>query len=103
MSDARLHAAAGLAIVRRDVLLFLSYRLRLVTQLAAIFLNVALFYYVSRLVNVQRFPAPDSYFAYVVVGLTGTFERLVVSPLGPVGSVVAMSAFPALLAFVVAS
>jgi ABC-type multidrug transport system permease subunit len=110
-------ARAMVAIVRRDAILYLSYRNRLGAQLVTIFFGLVLFYYVSRLVHVSRFPDPDQYFAYVVMGLVilpvltatlstlpqtlrgellaGTFERLVVSPLGPVASVVAMTVFPA--------
>jgi ABC-2 type transport system permease protein len=110
--------------VKRDALLYLSYRWRFAIQVASVFVSISLFYYVSRLVSVEEF-SPATYFAFVIVGIavleiltatlttmpavvrgelmTGTFERLVVSPVGPVGSIVAMAIFPVLLAFVVGS
>src|ERR1039457_2919239 len=108
--------------MRRDLQLFLSYRLRLVSQVFATLFGLMLFYYVSRLVKVPAFPTHDDYFAYVVVGLAsmellpatlhavpnslrselvaGTFERMVVSPFGPLGGIVAMSLFPMVMATV---
>lgn len=104
------------AILRRDALLFWSYKLRVVAQSLNIFLSLVLFYYVSRLVSVGEFGSPDEYFAFVVVGLAvlavltatlaglplairqelvaGTFERIVVSPLGGRDGIVAMSVWP---------
>jgi ABC-type multidrug transport system permease subunit len=79
-------------------------------------LSLAIFYYVSRLVRVKELGSHDEYFAYVVIGLvilqvlnssfstlpvalrgelvTGTFERLVLSPLGPISALVATTAVP---------
>ena len=113
---------AGLALLKRDALLYLSYRLRSIGQLGAIFLSLALFFYFSRLVSDEQFATPEAYFSFVVVGLaiievitaslttlpqtvraelmTGTFERLAVSPLGAVGSIVSMLLFPLVLALV---
>lgn len=114
--------AAGIAaVVRRDATIYFSYRLRLFAQLAISLFTVTLFYYVSRLVSVARFPSPDDYFAYVVVGLVilhfltatlalapanlrtemvaGTFERFVVSPLGAAAGLFAITIFPTLAAF----
>jgi ABC-2 type transport system permease protein len=110
------------AVIHRDAIIYFSYRGRAVGQVFVTLLSVALFYYVSRLVNVAAFPTPDSYFAYVVVGLavlhlltavlaqlptllrgelmSGTFERLAMAPLGPAAGVVAMSIFPAAVALV---
>ena len=106
------------AIVRRDAILYFSYRKRVFAQLAIVTGNLTLFYYVSRLVESPRFPDPDTYFAFVVVGLVivhvitatiaslpasirqelvaGTFERFAVSALGPAAGIVAMTAFPVL-------
>ena len=122
MSGARLNVAAALAVMRRDFQLFLSYRLRFVSQVFSTLFAVTLFYYVSRLVSAPQFASHDAYFAYVIVGLaamqiltatlhavptgvraelvTGTFERMVVSPYGPLGSIVALSLFPMALATV---
>jgi ABC-2 type transport system permease protein len=111
------------AIVRRDAMVFMSYRSAAIGQVFSILFSLVLFYYVSRLVQVEAFGSPDGYFAFVVVGmvifqvlqstlelsakiraelLAGTFERVVVSPLGAVGGIVAMIVFPFLLALVMA-
>jgi len=123
MSERRPDLDAGLGVLRRDVQIFVSYRGRVLAQGLAVFFSVVLFYYVSRLVRVAPFESPDAYFGFVVVGivvleiltatlstmpialraelLAGTFERLVVSPLGPAAAILAMCAFPALLSLVV--
>lgn len=125
MTSVRLNCAAALAVARRDFQLFLSYRLRFLSQVVSTLFGVLLFYYVSRLVTSRAFPSHDAYFAYVVVGLatmelltstvrtvpanlrnelvSGTFERMVVSPYGPVGGIVALSIFPMILAIVTAT
>ena len=117
------YTTAGMAIVRRDVLLFLSYRFRVLSQLATVFFSISLFYYLSRMVHVTTFSSSDEYFGYAVVGIAilevigaslsglppalrqelvaGTFERLILSPAGAVTSTVAMLAFPMLVALVV--
>jgi ABC-2 type transport system permease protein len=116
MSASRLQFAAALALLRRDVTVFLSYRLRFVTQLLGSFFSITLFHFLSRLVHASPFASPDAYYAYAVVGLlilavlnstlsapagmmrqelvAGTFERLYVSPFGPVGGLVSMLLFP---------
>jgi ABC-type multidrug transport system permease subunit len=113
---------AAAAIVRRDLLMFASYRLRFLAQALAVLFTTVLFYYVSRLVQVEPFD-PDSYFGFVIAGLVGlelltatiasmpaavrnellagTFERVAVSPLGPASAVVAMIVFPVLLSLAV--
>ena len=112
-------------MVRRDFQLFLSYRLRFASQVFSTVFGVMLFYYLSRLVSVRQFPSHDDYFAFVVVGLavmelltatmhtvpanlrsellSGTFERMVVSPFGPVGGIVALALFPMILSIVMAT
>ncbi len=117
-----LHGAR--AILVRDLRIFTSYRLRPLTFLIAPLTTVALFYYVSRLVTLPSLGSSDGYFAYVVVGIVGldmltsalgttptslrqelvagTFERLVLSALGPVRAIVAMMVFPVLQASVIA-
>jgi ABC-2 type transport system permease protein len=116
MSLALRYGSAALGILRRDVAVFLSYRLRFASQVASTLFALLLFYYVSRLVRVSMFPSPDHYFAFAVVGLVifgvltstlsaapatlrqeliaGTFERLIVSPFGAVGGVLSMLIFP---------
>jgi ABC-2 type transport system permease protein len=116
--------AAFTAVLRRDLTVYLSYRTRLVSQILTSVFSLTLFYYVSRLVHVSGFATPDSYFAFVVVGiamvgvlyscfqipelvrqelLAGTFDRLLLSPFGAVRSIVAMSLFPLLYSFVIAA
>jgi ABC-2 type transport system permease protein len=119
-------AATGAnAMFKRDLSVFLSYRGRLLMRFTTGFVSVALFYYVSRLVSVRQFVSPDDYFAFVVVGIAitevvvstlgvlpsriaqelyaGTFERLVVSPLGAVSGIASMTVFPLLLAYLTAA
>jgi ABC-2 type transport system permease protein len=124
MTALRVYAAAWAAVVERDARLFLSYRLRPVTMLIAPLASVTLFYYVSRLVQVDALGSSDGYFAFVVVGIAGidvlastlaltpaavrqelvagTFERLVLSPSGPAYNITAMLAFPLAQALVAA-
>jgi ABC-2 type transport system permease protein len=114
------YADAAAGVVKRDILVFRSYRLRFVSQAIAGFPAVALSYYISRLVSVKSFRTPDEYFAYAVIGLVilqvlystvgalparvrqelvaGTFEKFVVSPFGAAAAVVSMTIFPFLLA-----
>jgi ABC-2 type transport system permease protein len=115
---------AFLAILRRDLHVYLTYRTRLVSQVLTAVFSLTLFYYISKLVHLSGFSSSrGSYFAFVVVGLSlvsvmyacflipelirqelvaGTFDRLVLSPFGPVRSVVAMTLFPLILAFALA-
>lgn len=118
-----LAAAAG-AICKRDFLIFASYRSRMFTTFFTTAVSLTLFYYVSRLVSSPRVGSPDEYYAFVVVGLmifavltstlsapvatlraelqAGTFERMVLSPFGPVRSIASLLVFPLLLSLVVA-
>jgi ABC-2 type transport system permease protein len=114
---------AFLAVLRRDLHVYLSYRTRLVSQILTSLFSLTLFYFISRLVHLRGFTTPASYFAFVVVGLAllsvmyscflipeyirqelvaGTFDRLVLSPFGAVRSVIAMTLFPLLLSFALA-
>ncbi len=124
MSALKLSGLGFGAVIRRDLHVYLSYRTRLVSQVLTSVFSLTLFYYVSRLVHVSGFPSPASYFGFVVVGIAlisvlyscfsisetvrqeliaGTFERLLLSPFGAVRSVVAMTLFPLLYAFVLAA
>ncbi len=116
------YAAGMYAIAKRDTLSLFSYRFRLYTQLVGSVVNVVLFYYISRLVTRSRIGSADDYFAYVVVGLViftvlgstlstmptrlhqelaaGTFERLLISPLGATAGIVGMTIFPFVMALV---
>lgn len=111
--------AAAAAICVRDFRLWSSYRLRLFTTFVTATTGVTLFYYVSRLVSSPQVGSADDYFGFVIVGtvilevmtstltapvgtlraelMTGTFERMVVSPFGAVGSIISLALFPALL------
>jgi ABC-2 type transport system permease protein len=110
------YLSAAAAILKRDLQLMLSYRFRLVSQFLTTAFTLTLFYYISRLVNVQSFSSPDAYYAFAVVGIitlqiinstllappmmlrqelvAGTFERLAVSPFGPANGIVSMVLFP---------
>ena len=111
------------ATVKRDAAIFASYRFRFVGQMMAMLLTMTMFYYVSKLVRPGVVGPEGRYFAYVEVGivslsvltaalntcqlvraelLTGTFERMVISPVGPVGSVIALAVFPILYAIALA-
>ena len=120
MSIALAYADAVLALVKRDARVYLSYRFRFVSQTLGALFSVTLFYYISRLITVGTFRAPDAYFSYAVVGLVilevlvstvsvlpgrvrqelvaGTFEKVILSPFGAVAGIAAMTIFPFLLA-----
>lgn len=111
---------AAAALCKRDLVLFATYRLRLLSTFFSTAVSLTLFYYISRLVSSGRIGSPDRYYAFVVIGmvilavltstlatpvatlrqelLTGTFERMVLSPFGPVRCVLSLMIFPLLLA-----
>jgi ABC-2 type transport system permease protein len=114
---------AGLAIFRRDLQIFLSYRALAFSLLFSSVFSVALFYYLSRLLRVSEFNSPQAYFAFVVVGLVisavlqstlalatslrselvaGTFERVLLSPFGAVRGALSMMIFPLVQSIVIA-
>jgi ABC-2 type transport system permease protein len=114
---------AFLAVMRRDLHVYLSYRTRLVSQVLTALFSLTLFYYVSRLVHIKGLSS-DSYFGFVVVGISlisvlyscfsipelvrqeliaGTFDRLLLSPFGAIRSVLAMTLFPMAYSFVLAT
>jgi len=116
------YGRAALAILKRDALIFVSYRARLFGQFLGLALAVTLFFYISRLVDTPQFPSPEDYFVFALIGLlfaraliatlsgivgmlrqelvAGTFERMVTSPLGPTAGTAAMMLFPFTLALV---
>ncbi len=117
------YASAAGAVLRRDLRLYLSYPGRFPMRVLTAVFSLALFHYISQLVAVDQFSDPEDYFAFVVVGLvilevlqatlgvgvalrqellTGNFERVVLSPFGPVPGIAAMALLPLLLAFVLA-
>jgi ABC-2 type transport system permease protein len=117
------HARAVLGVVKRDALTFASYPAAMVSQVFALFLSITPFYYISRLVQFDSVGSADDYFAFVVIGLvalqvlnstlqeppdllrgelvTGTFERFLVSPFGPVAGALSMMLFPFLVSVAV--
>ena len=114
------------AFVRRDWSIARSYRLQLILELASIPLALAVFFFVSRLVDRSQLPSDadlrQGYFSFVAVGLTvmrmvqvaftsfcvkirdeqtgGTFEALLASPVSPSVIVVGSAAFDLLRAIV---
>jgi ABC-2 type transport system permease protein len=121
MTNLRRQFAAAAGIFGRDATVYMSYRWRLGTQYVGVLFSLAVFYYISRLVHVGDFPSPDSYFSFAAVGViilqvlqstldipaavrqelvAGTFERMAVSPFGPVASILSLFLFPMTLALV---
>ena len=103
-------------VVRRDGIVFITYRSQVITQVVGMLFNLTIFFFISRLLRSKLFHTPGEYFAYVVVGLVimqvlittlgltptqvrqelvaGTMERFLVSPFGASNGVVAMMLFP---------
>lgn len=123
MSSALANGNAFLAVMRRDLHVYMSYRTRLVSQVLTALFSLTLFYYVSRLVHINGLSS-DAYFGFVVVGISlisvlyscfsipelvrqeliaGTFDRLLLSPFGAIRSVLAMTLFPMAYSFVLAT
>ena len=113
------YAGALRGVVERDLRVFFTYPTRAASQLLSLVLSMSVFYFVSRLVNVPEFRSSDEYLAFVVAGLlimfvlhaataaplflrqeliAGTFERSLVSPMGPVVGILGLMAYPVLLA-----
>jgi ABC-2 type transport system permease protein len=103
-------------IMRRDAILFVSYRTQLVSQFVSPLFLIAIFYYISHLLAAKTFHSPGGYFGYVIVGLviveiltlslglmpgsvrqelvSGTIERFLVSAHGPVNGILGTMLFP---------
>jgi ABC-2 type transport system permease protein len=103
-------------IVRRDAVLFMTYRTQLVAQFLGPLFTITLFYYISHLVTARTIHSPGGYFGFVIVGLvivqiltislgimpvtvrqelvSGTIERFLVSAHGPVNGIVGTMLFP---------
>lgn len=112
----RLWLDAMWGIMRRDAVLFTSYRTQLVAQIVSPLFAIAIFYYISHMLTVKTFHSPDGYFGYVIVGLaiveiltlslgimpitarqelvSGTIERFLVSAHGPVNGILGTMLFP---------
>jgi ABC-2 type transport system permease protein len=109
------HVEAAGGILRRDFMVFRSYRTQMIAEVASTFISLALFYFISRLLAPATLGGPTGYFAYVVVGIlilqtlqstlaisgavrgelvAGTLERLLLSPFGAVAGILSMMIFP---------
>ena len=117
----RLWLDAMWGIIRRDAILFVSYRTQLVSQVLGPLFAIALFYYISQLLTVKTVHSSGGYFGYVIVGLviveiltlslglmpvsvrqelvSGTIERFLVSAHGPVNGIFGTMLFPLFNAF----
>jgi ABC-2 type transport system permease protein len=117
MTVAGCYLGAIVATIKRDARIFASYRFRIVSQILAMLFTLTMFFYISKLVRPDAVGPHGDYYAFAVVGIVimavltsaltmadlvrlelmqGNFERTLVSPLGPVGGVVAVAAFPIL-------
>jgi ABC-2 type transport system permease protein len=103
-------------IVRRDAILFVSYRTQVVSQLFGPLFTITLFYYISHVLTAKTIHSPGGYFGFVIVGLvivqiltislgvmpvtvrqelvSGTIERFLVSAHGPVNGILGTMIFP---------
>ena len=103
-------------IIRRDAILFVSYRSQLVAQFLGPLFTITLFYYISRILASKTIHSPGGYFGFVIVGLvivqiltislgvmpvtvrqelvSGTIERFLVSAHGPVNGILGTMLFP---------
>jgi ABC-2 type transport system permease protein len=109
------YGGAVLATMRRDAEIYLSYRFRIIGQVLGMLFSLSTFFYIAKIVRVGAVGPRGEYFAFVVVGVVttavltsalgsaqivrmelmqGNFERILISPLGPVWGVVSVAAFP---------
>jgi ABC-2 type transport system permease protein len=117
----RLWLDAMWGIIRRDAILFVSYRTQLVAQFIGPLFSITLFYYISHLLTAKTIHSPGGYFGFVIVGLviiqiltislgvmpvtvrqelvSGTIERFLVSAHGPVNGILGTMLFPLINAF----
>jgi ABC-2 type transport system permease protein len=116
VNQARLWCDAMWGIIRRDAILFISYRSQLIAQFLGPLFSVTLFYYISHLLTAKSIHSPDGYFGFVTVGLVivqiltislgvmpvairqelvaGTIERFLVSAHGPINGILGTMLFP---------
>lgn len=112
----RLWGDAMWGIIRRDAILFVSYRSQLVAQFLGPLFTITLFYYISHLLTARTIHSPGGYFGFVIIGLvivqiltislgvmpvavrqelvSGTIERFLVSAHGPVNGILGTMLFP---------
>jgi ABC-2 type transport system permease protein len=118
----RLWCDAMWGIMRRDAILFVSYRTQLISQFLSPLFSITVFYYISRLLTTRSIHSPGGYFGFVIIGLvivqiltislgvmpvtvrqeliSGTIERFLVSAHGPVNGILGTMLFPLVNAFV---
>jgi ABC-2 type transport system permease protein len=118
----RLWCDAMWGIMRRDAILFVSYRTQLISQFLSPLFSITVFYYISRLLTTKSIHSPGGYFGFVIIGLvivqiltislgvmpvtvrqeliSGTIERFLVSAHGPVNGILGTMLFPLVNAFV---
>jgi len=118
MTEIRLWCDAMWGIIRRDAILFVSYRSQLVAQFLSPLFSITLFYYISHVVTAKSIHSPGGYFGFVIVGLVivqiltislgvmpvtvrqelvaGTIERFLVSAHGPINGILGIMLFPLL-------
>jgi ABC-2 type transport system permease protein len=103
-------------IIRRDAILFVSYRSQIVAQFVGPLFSITLFYYISHVLTARSIHSPGGYFGFVIVGLvivqiltismgvmpvtvrqelvSGTMERFLVSAHGPINGIIGTMLFP---------
>jgi ABC-2 type transport system permease protein len=118
MTRARLWCDAMWGIIRRDAILFVSYRSQLIAQFLGPLFVITLFYYISHVLTDRTIHSPGGYFGFVIVGLvivqiltislgvmpvtvrqelvSGTIERFLVSAHGPINGILGTMLFPLL-------
>jgi ABC-2 type transport system permease protein len=111
-------ADATWGVVRRDAIVFATYRTQVLTMIVGTLFQLTIFYYIAQLLHARTFATSTAYFAFVVVGMAimqslvttlgltpaqvrqelvaGTMERFLVSPFGAGNGIVAMMVFPTL-------
>ena len=111
---------AAWGVVRRDAILFFSYRTQAASQILALMFSLTLFHFIATLLHVGTVGTAHDYFAFVVIGLVimqslittlgtipgvarqeavaGTLERFLVSRFGALNGIVAMLLFPSISA-----
>lgn len=111
------YVGAIMATVQRDARIYFSYRFRWVSQILGVFLTLTMFFYIAKLVRPGVVGPTGAYYAYLVIGILlmgvltaalttstnvrvelmqGNFERIMVSPLGPIPGIISIAAFPIL-------
>jgi ABC-2 type transport system permease protein len=116
VSRARPWLDAMWGIIRRDAILFVSYRSQLIAQFVGPLFSITLFYYISHIVTAKSIRSPGGYFGFVIIGLvivqiltislgvmpvtvrqelvSGTIERFLVSAHGPINGILGTMLFP---------